>query len=191
MEKIRRIASGAPFGITKISWFMETLAEIAAFGLAVLVVREVLLRYLFKAADVFSVETSEYLLVFICFMSIAWVLKENRHVRVEAVTTRLSKRAQLLADLVTSVLTLAFCSVVLWKAIQVMLINYHRGFRSSSLVSFPMWIPYFVIAFGILALVLQYLIRISERARALRGSRESLKADKSEISRIADVSHES
>lgn len=175
MEKIKRIAGLAPRSIIRLSWFTETLAEVAAFGLAVLVVREVLFRYLFKAADVFSVEVSEYLLVFICFMSIAWVLKENRHVRVEAITIRLAKRAQLIADIVTSALALAFCSVVAWKAAQVMLIDYHRGFRSSSLVSFPLWIMYFLIAFGMFALGLQYLVRISERVQALRSSKKSPK----------------
>lgn len=158
---------------------MGTSAQVATFILMILVVREVLFRYLFKAKDVFSVEVSEYLLVFICFMSIAWILKQNRHVKMEAIIVRLPRRAQLLTNVVTSTLALAFCSVVTWKATQVMLINYHRGFCSSSSVSFPMWIPYFIIAFGILALALQYLIRISEYCQSLRRTKQKPEEDKS------------
>ena len=167
--KIKKIIGRIPLGLTKFGWSMVILAEIAAFVLLILVVREVSFRYLFKAKDIFSVEVSEYLLVFICFMSIAWVLKENRHVKVEVLTVRLPRKGQLVTDIITSILVLCFCSVVAWKGTQVMLWNYHRGFRSSSLVRFPLWIPYFIIVLGIVALALQCVSRISEDCQSLRG----------------------
>lgn len=162
MNRIERITSSC---ITKVSWFAKTLAEVALFALAIMVMRSVIFRYLFKAPDYFAVEVGEYLLVFISFMSIAWVLKENRHVTMDALTTRLTKRAELLVGVVTSLLAFGFCSVVVWKATEVMLINYERGFRSASLVNFPQWIPYFVIAFGSLTLAFQFLVQIGERGR--------------------------
>ena len=168
VERIKRIAGRVPHGITKLSWFAETLAEVALFALAVMVVRSVIFRYLFKAPDYFAVEVGEYLLLFICFMSIAWVLKENRHVTMEAITTRLTKRARLLVGVFTSFLALGFCSVVVWKATEVMLINYERGFRSASLVSCPQWILFLIIALGSLTLALQFLVQIGERGQALR-----------------------
>lgn len=165
MNRIGRIISSC---ITKFSWFAETLAEVALFGLALMVVRSVIFRYLFRAPDYFAVEIGEYLLLFICFMSIAWVLKENRHVTMEAITTRLTKRARLLVGVFTSFLALGFCSVVVWKATEVMLINYERGFRSASLVSCPQWILFLIIALGSLTLALQFLVQIGERGQALR-----------------------
>jgi len=147
---------------------MEVLAEVALFALAIMVARSVIFRYLFKAPDYFAVEIGEYLLIFICFASIAWVLKENRHVTMDAITTRLTKRTQLLVGVVTSFLALGFCSVVVWKATEVMLINYERGFRSASLVSCPQWILFLIIAFGSLTLALQFLVQIGECGQALR-----------------------
>lgn len=168
VEKMNRIGRITFCCITKLSWFAETLAEVALFALAVMVARSVVFRYLFVAPDYFAVEVGEYLLLFICFMSIAWVLKENRHVTMDAITTRLTKRAQLLVGVVTSFLALGFCSVVVWKATEVMLINYERGFRSASLVNFPQWILFLIIAFGSLTLALQFLVQIGERTQALR-----------------------
>lgn len=167
-----------PHGITKLSWFMETLAEIAAAALAILVIWGVIRTYVFKASDILSVEVSEYLLVFICFASVAWVLRENRHVKMEVIISTLASRARLLTNAVTSILALGFCSVVVWKATEVMLYNYHRDFKSASLVGFPLWIPYFVIAIGILILSLQYLVRISEFVGGLRGSIKSRGTEK-------------
>lgn len=168
VEKMNRIGRITSSCISKLSWFAETLAEVALFGLALMVVRSVIFRYLFKTPDYFAVEIGEYLLLFICFMSIAWVLKENRHVTMEAITTRLTERARLLVGIVTSLLALGFCSVVVWKATEVMLINYERGFRSASLVSCPQWILFLIIAFGSLTLAFQFLVQIGERGQALR-----------------------
>lgn len=155
-------------GIDKLSWFGEILAEIGACALAVVVIWGVVLTYVFKASDIFSVEMSEYLLVFICFASIAWVLREGRHVRVEAFVHRLSPKARLMMDLVASILALGFCAIVVWKAAGVTLLNYQRGFRSASLVSLPLWIPYMIITIGFFILTLQYIVQIRELAGRLK-----------------------
>jgi C4-dicarboxylate transporter DctQ subunit len=160
-------------GINKLSLFSEILAEIAACVLAVVVITGVTLTYVFKSRDVFSVEVSEYLLVFICFASIAYVLRENRHVVVDAVLVFLSPKARLKMKLVASFLTLGFCSILTWKAADVTLLNYQRGFRSASLVTMPLWIPYLVIALGAFGVVLQSIVQIRELMGRMKRLSES------------------
>jgi C4-dicarboxylate transporter DctQ subunit len=149
-------------GINKLSLFGEILAEIAACVLAVVVITGVTLTYVFKSRDVFSVEVSTYLLVFICFASVAYVLRENRHVVVDAMLTLLSPKTRLKLELVASFLTLGFCSILTWQAADVTLLNYQRGFRSASLVTLPLWIPYLVITLGAFGVVLQSIVQIRE-----------------------------
>ena len=79
-----KIVRGIAFGINRITWFLEILSEFALLGLLLLVFHEVVVRYVFESPTIFSVEISEYLLVFISFASAAWVLKEDRHVRFPA-----------------------------------------------------------------------------------------------------------
>jgi TRAP-type C4-dicarboxylate transport system permease small subunit len=122
----------------------------------------VTLTYVFKSRDVFSVEVSTYLLVFICFASVAYVLRENRHVVVDAMLTLLSPKTRLKLELVASFLTLGFCSILTWQAADVTLLNYQRGFRSASLVTLPLWIPYLVITLGAFGVVLQSIVQIRE-----------------------------
>lgn len=161
-------------GVTKLSWFIEILAEIGTCALAVVVIWGVVLTYVFKSSDIFSVEMSEYLLVFICFASIAYILREGRHVRVEAFVELLSPRARLMVELVASIMALGFCAIVVWKAAVVALLNYQRGFRSASLVSLPLWIPYLIITIGFFILTLQYIVQIRVLAGRLKSLFKSL-----------------
>jgi len=178
MMWIERLLDCVLRGINKLSWFGEILAEIAACVLAVVVIWGVALTYCFKASDVFSVEVSEYLLVFICFASIAYILKEGRHVTVDAFVEILSPNARLIMNVVASVLTLGFCAIVVWKAAVVTLLNYQRGFRSASLVSLPLWIPYLIITLGAIGMVLQSIVQIRELAGRLKSLPKSLEREK-------------
>jgi C4-dicarboxylate transporter DctQ subunit len=164
-----RLMNGLLRGINKLSWLGETLAEIGTCVLAVVVIWGVVLTYVFKSSDIFSVEMSEYLLVFICFVSIPYILREGRHVRVDALVELLSPKSRWRVELIASILAMGFCVLVVWKAAGVTLLNYQRGFRSASLVSLPLWIPYLIITLGFLILSLQYIVVIRE----LAGRKES------------------
>jgi len=168
-------------GINRLSLIGEILAEIAACVLAAVVITGVMLTYVFKSRDVFSVEVSTYLLVFICFSSVAYVLRENRHVVVDALLTFLSPKVRLRLELITMFLTLGFCSILTWKAADVALLNYQRGFHSASLVNLPLWIPYLVIALGAFGVVLQSIVKMREltaRVKSLSESSEEEEAHK-------------
>ena len=165
-----RVMDAVERGINRLSLFGEILAEIAAVVLAVVVITGVTLTYVFKSRDVFSVEVSAYLLVFICFASVAFILREKRHVVVDAVLVYLPPKARLKTELAASVLTLVFCGILTWKAAGVTILNYQRGFRSASLVTLPLWIPYLVITLGAFLLALQCLVQIRRHARGIKGT---------------------
>ena len=147
-------------GITKLNIFNETLAEIGAVILAIIVIWGVMLTYVFGKSDIFSVEISEYLLVLICFFSIAFVQKEDKHVQVDIVTEKLSLKKRQILEIFTSFLCLIFCIIVGWKATTVSIMNFKRDFYSTSLISFPMWIPYMIISYGFTMLTLQFMVNI-------------------------------
>jgi len=176
--KMGRLLDYVLGGISRISWVSEILAEIVTCALAAIVIWGVILTYVFEVSDIFSVEVSEYLLVFLCFASIAWILKEGRHVRVEVIVGRLSPKRQAIMHVVVSLLAFVFCIVLVWKAAGVTLFNYQRGFRSASLVNFPLWIPYLIITLGSLLLTLQYIVQIHEIFVTLKKLPESPQSEK-------------
>jgi C4-dicarboxylate transporter DctQ subunit len=160
---LRQITSG----IERLSRVSEILAEAALAGLLLLVSHEVFVRYVLDRPTIFSVEISEYLLVFLAFMSIGWVLREDRHVRMLALVHILPRKVQLILDIITSTLAIIFCGVLTWKGGQTAIMAYIGDYHSSSLVNFPLWIAYSFIPFGALVLGFQFIVRIGERIKSL------------------------
>jgi len=154
-------------GIHRLTWLAELVAEIGLIGLLLIVIHEVIVRYVFDSPTLYSVELSEYLLILVVFMSIGWVLKADRHVAVTFVVDLLPEKLRLGLKLVTSLLTVAFLSILVWKGGKVTLTAYTGNYHSSSLLEFPMWIPYGLIPLGALVLCLQYIVKIGEVIRSL------------------------
>jgi TRAP-type C4-dicarboxylate transport system permease small subunit len=139
------------------------MGEIALVALVLLVFHEVVARYVFGRPTVFSVEISEYLLVFIAFMSAAWVLQKDRHVRMEVVVTLLPPRVAVALDILTSAVVVVFCAILAWKGYTTVLMAYSGSYHSSSEVNMPLWIPYAFIPLGAFMLGLQLLVRIGAK----------------------------
>lgn len=153
--------------ISKTSRFTEVLSEVGLAVLVVMIFREVVWRYIFKNPSIFSVEISEYILIFITFMSAAWVLHENRHVNMTIITCRLPKKVQIYLEIISSSLTVVLCAVVIWKGFQMVIMAYSGGYHSASLVNFPLWIAYLIIPCGLIFLLLQYIAKIGNTIQAL------------------------
>lgn len=157
MKKILQVFSQT---INRINIFNEIIAEIGSIVLALVVVGGVMLTYVFKKSDIFSVEISEYLLILISFTSIAFVQKEDKHVKVDMFLEKLSPNKRRITEIIISVLCIIFCSITAWKSAAIMVLNYKRNFLSTSLIKFPIWILYFIIAYGFIMLTLQFFVNI-------------------------------
>ncbi|MBS3786124.1 MAG: TRAP transporter small permease, partial [Gammaproteobacteria bacterium] len=82
--------------VTRLLQALDTLAYsgmfIARFALAALLVLSlyaVVSRYVFNSASVHALEFSTYLLSMIAWLSLAWILREDRHVRMDALRDNL------------------------------------------------------------------------------------------------------
>lgn len=162
-----KIVRGIAYGINRLTWFSEVLSEIALLGLLILVFHEVVVRYVFNSPTLFSVEISEYLLVFVAFISAGWVLKEDRHVQMLSFVNLLPEKIRLCADILTSFGVMVFCGILVLKGGQSTIMAYVGDYHSSSLLNFPLWIPYSIIPLGAFILGTQYIIRIGDRIKAL------------------------
>ncbi len=147
---------------------VERLGRIGAMGseiclvlLLVLVFHEVVARYLFNKPTLYSVEFSEYLLIFLAFMAAAWVLQEDKHVRMQSILHLFPKRIQHLLISLNASIVLLFCAILVWQGGKAAYIAWRGGYHSSSLLNTPMWIPYLIIPLGSLLLALQLIVHIS------------------------------
>ncbi|MGM0584376.1 MAG: TRAP transporter small permease [Pseudomonadota bacterium] len=163
---LRRLAALAE-GFARALQILSQLALVALLGL---VAHEVFVRYALNAPTQFSVEISEYLLVFISFASAAWILRRDRHVRVRLLLDRLPERTRAVLEAAGMLLLAAFAAVLVWKGAEMALTAWQGDDRSSSLLSAPLWIPYSFIPLGGLALMLMALVLAARGIARARGT---------------------
>lgn len=133
------------------------IAELALVGLMLLTVYAVLARYVFRSPSIHALEVSQYLLLVISWMSIGWVLIVGRHVRMEALYNVLPRTLKLSANLISKLAIILFSGVLIWAGSVNVMTALEKGYRSSSLLSFPMWVPYLLIPLGGILLLLAAL----------------------------------
>ena len=155
-------------GIVKLSRFAEILTEIGLVVLMLMVFKEVICRYIFGNPSVYTVEVSEYILIFMTFMASAWVLHTDRHVSMTMVTCKLPKKLALILDIIASLLTMGLCAVIIWTGSETVIMAFKGNYRSASLISFPLWVSYSFICVGFGLLFLQYIVRIADTIARLK-----------------------
>jgi TRAP-type mannitol/chloroaromatic compound transport system permease small subunit len=126
-----------------------------------------------KAFDISSNAWLElqWLLFGAAFMlAAAYTLQRNAHVRIDIVSSRLSRRARNVIDLLGHLLFLAPVSLILlWLAVPYFLESHVSGEVSSNAGGLPVWPAKLMIAAGAALLALQMLSEVIKRGAVLMG----------------------
>jgi TRAP-type C4-dicarboxylate transport system permease small subunit len=128
---------------------------------ALIVIYEVVMRYLIKRPTTWVNDISEILLVYCTFLGAAWVLRVGGHIKVDIVVTMMRKRRQMLMGIVQDILSLFFCVVftwITWESFWDSVVTQER--TAGGLFSVPLWAVYIVIPLGALLLSLQLIRQI-------------------------------
>jgi TRAP-type C4-dicarboxylate transport system permease small subunit len=91
-------------------WAAAILLNIAML----LVCCDVLLRYFLNRPLRWGVEVNEYILMGITSFGLAWLLKENGHVNVDLVQTRLKPRVRAMVNAISSGLCTIGFAIIVW-----------------------------------------------------------------------------
>ncbi len=116
----------------------------------------------------------QWLLFGAAFMlAAAYALQKNAHVRIDVVSSRLSKRTRDVIDLAGHLLILApFSGIVLWLSWPYFLESYVQGEVSSNAGGLPVWPAKFLIFAGFLLLFAQMISEVIKRIAVLGGVME-------------------
>lgn len=158
-------------GLTMVSAYLSALAILAA---TLIIVEQVWVRYLFKAPTIWQVETAVYLLIAATFLGAPYGLKQNAHINIDILVIWLPERVRSRLDIVTSFLALLFCVFLGYRGCVMWWEAFEGGWRSSSLLSFPLIYPYALLPLGMILTSLQYVIRLKDLIRALRAQKGPL-----------------
>jgi TRAP-type C4-dicarboxylate transport system permease small subunit len=130
------------------------------FFLMVMLLAEVLTRYIMRSPLSIADEMGGYLLVSITFMGLAYTWKEKGHVRVSLLISRLPVKVARLLRLVTLILAAAFTVPLIKACYDLILDSLLFESRSGSWLRTPLVYPQTILLIGAVMLFLQLVAEI-------------------------------
>ena len=116
-------------------------------------------RYLLGRPIGWAIETVEYSLVYIAFLTAPFVLKKGAHVRMDLIFNRLSPGFQYTLNLITSIVSTIVCLILFWFGGRVTAELFRTGYTTPTLLEIPKFIVVAIIFVGFGLLFLLFLIR--------------------------------
>jgi TRAP-type C4-dicarboxylate transport system permease small subunit len=162
--------------VRKVSAILDGTIGLLAFVAGVILIfvllsvcAEVVMRYFLGRPIIWVTEVSEYSLLYITFLGAAWVLKRERHVKMELVLDRLNPKVQALVNTITSIVGAIICLALTYYGAQVTWDHFVRGLHTPTTLR-PLLFPILaVIPLGSFFFFIQFLRRTHgylERYRA-------------------------
>lgn len=144
--------------------FLSRVAGVAAaamVGAAIIVVCQmVFMRYVLSASTIWQTEFVIYSLVGATLVGSPYVLLIKGHVNVDLLPLYFGMRGRFILALLASFGGLAFCSFLAWTGWELFYEALTKGWRTDTVWSLPLWIPYLALPLGIGLLALQYVADI-------------------------------
>ena len=129
---------------------------------------EVVMRYFLHSHIAWSVVISESSLLYITFLTAAWILRKEGHVRVEILVSRLGLKTQAVLDIFGILIGAIVCLVFVIYGTQVTWEHYLSGVDTRGLVPIPLAAIEIIIPISSLVLLGQFLRRGYIHIRHLR-----------------------
>ena len=127
------------------------ICGIAILMMGAIVILEIVTRNLFGFSFEMSEELGGYIIVGITFLSLPVCQVYRSYHHVQFVQSRLSPRLQALSHLLFDVLSLLFCTVVLWQLTRFVATTWRAEDVAPTLLGTPLWIPQAMMPLGMLA----------------------------------------
>jgi C4-dicarboxylate transporter DctQ subunit len=140
-----------------INTIMVIICGMLALALTFIVGADITLRYLFNKPLGWVKEVSEYILVGLGFLAAAWILKDDAHVKMDLVLTKVTPRTQTMMNIITSVISTIVLIIVTWFSFRVTLDFYKTGIVTPTVLEPPKWILMIPIIVGCFLLAVQFV----------------------------------
>ena len=129
-----------------------------------------IVRKLFNMSSNAYLEVQWYLFAAAFLLAAGYTLLHNEHVKIDVITGRLSKRAQIWIDIFGFIFFLTpLCLAILWYGIPFFLQGYRSGEMSSNAGGLIRWPVYLMMPLGFTLLLLQGWSELIKRIAFLKG----------------------
>lgn len=135
-------------------------------GLVMVLTVADVIGYLFKSPIRGTPELSEFMMVTVVFLALAWCAVTRKHVKVDIIVSRFPPRVQLILDIITLLLTLGIYAIITWRSVLESSVVYN----TTSLLRIPDAPFYWIMTAGlalfclsIAVLVIENIVEVSKR----------------------------
>lgn len=142
------------------------LAGIGIVAITLIIISDVVARYLFAQPFALTFDLSGFLLAGAVFLGLGYTFHRKAHIKMELVTSHLPLRFQTWLRLVTYVIGLGFVGVLTSQGWAFALRSYHENARSFG--DLPLYIPQLAMALGLSLLALAVLLTIFQHIWLIR-----------------------
>jgi TRAP-type C4-dicarboxylate transport system permease small subunit len=129
-------------------------------------------RYFMHASTDWQDEAAVFCLVGATFLCSAFVQQLRGHIGIEAVATVLPPSANRVRLLLVDLICVAFCALFAWKSCTLLHEAWVDKQTTSSSWAPPLWIPYSLMAGGMILLTLQLAVQLAARINGFNPRRE-------------------
>ena len=158
----------------RLSWLMATMARLLIGALVLLVVSDVAVRNLGLRPLAWAVNTSEFFLLYITFMSMPWLVRKKGHVFVEFLRIALPRQAKIMLARVVYFGCIVLCLYLAWVAGNSLVLSVQRGTYEMRTFDIPKWVVF-------LPMVLAFTVSAVEWLRYLMGHDDFYERDLLEV----------
>lgn len=117
----------------------------------------IFVRFVLNGSTVWQTEAVIYLVIAATLIGLSYVQRLRGHVNVDLIPLSLAGRARYILAIITSVLSIAIISVMLWYGYEYWHFAWDRGWRSDTVWGVRLWIPYLALPVGFALLLLQMI----------------------------------
>lgn len=142
----------------------------AVVGLACMMmftVTDVCLRYFFNNPIKGSDETTEFMMVVVSFLGLAWCALKGMHIKVNVIVSRFPQKPQTIIDIVNYIIVIGVCALLTSQLWRETLVVQARG-KISYLTGIPYSPFYFIAGFGFFLLLLIVISLLVQSIKALK-----------------------
>ena len=165
LTKIGKIYQSA---IKRLTLSAAYIAGIGVIYMTVGITMDVLLRFFFNMPTIWVDELSNYTLLMMTFLGLAWALSERSHIRIDVVITRLPRIVQDWLRVINSVAFLIFASLLFYYTWEYFWRSLIRGTTSRTLWDVPLAPWQAFIPLGLFIIILLLILNIYNEVKIAR-----------------------
>jgi TRAP-type C4-dicarboxylate transport system permease small subunit len=143
--------------INLVSTACGVIASMMIFASVLITCHMIFVRAVLNLSTIWQTEVVIYLMIAATLIGLPYVQKLRGHVGVDLLPTMLPLRMRRGLAVVTLLLTAGMIAVMLWHGFDMWHHAWSRNWKSETVMSFPLWVPYLAIPVGFGLFLLQLI----------------------------------